>query len=67
MPRNLLSVRLTESEAQAARQAFGNAIDFMFLPSSCPRCFELGAGGCSVHRQLITDLRNLRRRFSFSE
>ena len=68
MTMDFLKPRLLKIEADIARQAFTNGIEYFFNPQTgCSKCIEIGGGGCPAHSQIINVLRNLRRRFSFKD
>lgn len=65
---DFLIARLNRNETDVARQVFTNGIEWFFhLQTGCPRCIEIGGGGCPAHSSIIGVLRNLRRRFSFRD
>lgn len=56
----LLSTRLTEAEANIAKQAMQTSLDL--VRKDCTHC---GTEPCDRHHKAVSTLRRLRERFSF--
>lgn len=65
MPREMVVLRLLRPEAEAVGQ--GLEVGIRSLLEGCPECKKAGRYGCPLHTQGISRLRELKRRFRFTE
>ena len=67
MPREFVQVSLLRHEAEAARQAFQNNIEWFFANCSGCQTTNNNRRGCQAHSKIITSLKDMRRRMFFQD